>query len=176
MIDPLDGTVNFRYGVPLFAVSIAAALDGEVVAGAVIDVLRDELFSAHLGGGARRDGGADRGVRLHVAPDALVTTGFSYQAELRVLQGAVAHRVLARARDIRCFGSAALELCWVACARVDATSSATPRSGTAPPARSSRRRPAHPPSSRVRRTTTSSMAAAPGVFEDLWSVVQFATA
>src|SRR5438874_7486731 len=51
VVDPLDGTINFLYGVPLFAVSIAAAVDGEVVAGAVVDVLRNELFSAHLDGG-----------------------------------------------------------------------------------------------------------------------------
>src|SRR4051794_41954749 len=56
VIDPLDGTINFLYGAPLFAVSIAAALDGEVVAGAVLDVVRGELFSPHLGGGARREG------------------------------------------------------------------------------------------------------------------------
>src|SRR5881392_3953964 len=56
VIDPLDGTINFIYGVPLFAVSIAAAVDGEVVAGAVVDVLREELLSADLDGGARRDG------------------------------------------------------------------------------------------------------------------------
>jgi myo-inositol-1(or 4)-monophosphatase len=111
--------VNFLYGVPLFAVSIAAALDGEVVAGAVVDVLRGELFSAHLGGGARRDGEPISVSSCASLPDALVATGFSYRAELRALQGEVAHRLLSRARDLRCFGSAALELCWVACARVD---------------------------------------------------------
>ena len=62
VIDPLDGTINFIYGVPLFAVSIAAAVDGEIVAGAVVDVLRDELFSAHRGGGAVRRR-ADLGLR-----------------------------------------------------------------------------------------------------------------
>src|SRR4051795_2418206 len=56
VIDPLDGTINFLYGVPVFAVSIAAAVDGDVVAGAVVDVLRDELFSACAGEGARLDG------------------------------------------------------------------------------------------------------------------------
>jgi len=105
--------------VPLFAVSIAAAIDGEIVAGAVVDVLRDELFSAHRGGGARRNGEAITVSSCSSLPDALVTTGFSYRAELRDLQGEVAHRLLSRARDLRCFGSAALELCWVACARVD---------------------------------------------------------
>ena len=119
VIDPLDGTINFLYGVPLFAVSIAAAFDGEVVAGAVVDVLRDEVFSAHRGGGARCVGRPISVSACSSLPDALVTTGFSYRAELRDVQGAVAHRLLSRARDLRCFGSAALELCWVACARVD---------------------------------------------------------
>jgi myo-inositol-1(or 4)-monophosphatase len=119
VIDPLDGTINFLYGVPLFAVSIAAAVDGQIVAGAVIDVLRGELFSAHRGGGARRDGRSISVSSCASLPEALVATGFSYRAELRDLQGEVAHRVLSRARDVRCFGSAALELCWVACARVD---------------------------------------------------------
>jgi myo-inositol-1(or 4)-monophosphatase len=119
VIDPLDGTINFLYGVPLFAVSVAAAVDGEIVAGAVVDVLRGELFAAHRGGGARCDGEAISASSCQSFAEALVTTGFSYHAELRDLQGAVAHRVLSRARDLRCFGSAALELCWVACGRVD---------------------------------------------------------
>ena len=119
VIDPLDGTINFVYGVPLFAVSIAASVDGDVVAGAVVDVLRAELFSAHHGGGARLDGGQISVSSCSSLPQALVTTGFAYRAELREIQGEVAHRVLSRARDLRCFGSTALELCWVACARVD---------------------------------------------------------
>jgi myo-inositol-1(or 4)-monophosphatase len=119
VIDPLDGTINFIYGIPLFAVSIAAAIDGEIVAGAVVDVLRGELFSAHRGGGARCDGVEISVSSCSSLPEALVTTGFSYRAELRDIQGEVAHRLLSRARDLRCFGSTALELCWVACARVD---------------------------------------------------------
>jgi myo-inositol-1(or 4)-monophosphatase len=119
IVDPLDGTVNFLYGVPIFAVSVAAAVDGDVVAGAVVDVLREELFSAHLGGGARRDGRPIWVSACASLPEALVTTGFSYRADLRAAQGEVAHRLLSRARDLRCFGSAALELCWVACGRVD---------------------------------------------------------
>jgi myo-inositol-1(or 4)-monophosphatase len=120
VIDPLDGTVNFLYGVPLFAVSIAAAVDGEVVAGAVIDVLRGELFSARLGGGAWLDGEPIAVSGCTELASALVTTGFAYQSQRRDAQGEVAHRVLSRARDLRCFGSTALELCWVACGRVDA--------------------------------------------------------
>jgi myo-inositol-1(or 4)-monophosphatase len=119
VIDPLDGTINFLYGVPVFAVSIAAAVDGEVVAGAVVDVLRNELFSASAGGGARRDGLAIAVSACTALPDALVATGFSYQASVRSLQGEVTQRLLSRARDVRCFGSAALELCWVACGRLD---------------------------------------------------------
>jgi myo-inositol-1(or 4)-monophosphatase len=119
VIDPLDGTINFLYGVPLFAVSIGAAVNGEVVAGVVIDVLRDELFSAHAGGGARRNGAPIAVSDCASLPDALVATGFSYHAERRLLQGEVARGLLARARDLRCFGSAALELCWVACGRLD---------------------------------------------------------
>jgi myo-inositol-1(or 4)-monophosphatase len=176
VIDPLDGTVNFRYGVPLFAVSIAAALDGEVVAGAVVDVLRAELFSAHLGGGARRNGGPIEASACTSLPDALVATGFSYQAELRALQGEVAHRVLSRARDLRCFGSAALELCWVACARVDAyfqrdTEIWDRAAGAliAAEAGACTELPCPENDDLV-------MAAAPGVFDDLWAVVQFAAA
>ena len=119
VIDPLDGTVNFLYGVPLFSVSVAAAVDGEVVAGAVVDVLRSEVFSAHIGGGARLNGEPIAVSPCDRLEAALVATGFSYKAALRATHGAVAYRLLSRARDIRCFGSAALELCWVACARVD---------------------------------------------------------
>jgi myo-inositol-1(or 4)-monophosphatase len=119
VVDPLDGTINFLYGVPLFAVSVAAAVDGEVVAGAVVDVLRGELFSARRGGGARCDDEPIAVSACSSLEQALVTTGFSYHADVRDRQGEVAHRLLSRARDLRCFGSAALELCWVACGRVD---------------------------------------------------------
>jgi myo-inositol-1(or 4)-monophosphatase len=176
VIDPLDGTVNFLYGVPLFAVSIAAALDGEVVAGAVIDVLRDELFCAHLGGGARRDGEPIGASPCTALPSALVTTGFSYHAERRDLQGEVAHRVLSRVRDLRCFGSAALELCWVACARVDAyfqrDTEIWDRAAGVLIADEAGARTELP----CPENDDLVMAAAPGVFDDLWSLVQFAAA
>ena len=176
VIDPLDGTVNFLYGVPLFAVSIAAALDGEVVAGAVIDVLRDELFSAHLDGGARLDGEPIEVSSCALLPNALVATGFSYQAQLRDVQGEVAHRVLSRARDLRCFGSAALELCWVACARVDAyyqrdTEIWDRAAGALIAAEAGARTELPCP-----ENDDLVIAAAPGVFDDLWTVVQFAAA
>lgn len=176
VIDPLDGTVNFLYGVPLFAVSIAAALDGEVVAGAVIDVLRGELFSAHLGGGARLDGRPIAVSNCASLPEALVTTGFSYQAALRDLQGEVAHRVLSRARDLRCFGSAALELCWVACARADAyfqrdTEIWDRAAGALIAAEAGALTELPCP-----ENDDLMIASTPRVFDDLWALVQFAAA
>jgi myo-inositol-1(or 4)-monophosphatase len=176
VIDPLDGTVNFLYGVPLFAVSIAAALDGEVVAGAVIDVLRGELFSAHRGGGARLDGRPIAVSDCTLLPSALVTTGFSYQAPLRDAQGEVAHRVLSRARDLRCFGSSALELCWVACARVDAyyqrdTEIWDRAAGALIAAEAGARTELPCP-----ENDDLTLAATPGVFDDLWTLVQLAAA
>lgn len=125
IIDPLDGTVNFLYRVPLFAVSIAAAVDGVMVAGAVLDVPRDEVFMAYRGGGARSAGSEIVARPLTVSAcdvlsASLVTTGFSYRSALRVKQGQVAAAMLGQVRDIRCFGSAALQMCWVADGRVDA--------------------------------------------------------
>jgi myo-inositol-1(or 4)-monophosphatase len=173
VIDPLDGTINFLYGVPLFAVSIAASVDGEIVAGAVIDVLRDELFSAHLGGGARCDDAPIEVSGCRSLPDALVATGFSYQAALRDRQGEVAHRVLPRARDLRCFGSAALELCWVACARIDAyfqrDTEIWDRAAGALIAAEAGARTVLP----CPENDDLVIAASPGVFDDLWAVVQF---
>lgn len=120
IVDPLDGTVNFTYAVPIFAVSIAAAYSGSIVAAAVVDVMRDEVFSAGLGTGSRLDGESIRTSECATLPTAMVATGFSYRAGLRVEQGEVVRHLLPIVRDIRCFGSAALELCWLACGRVDA--------------------------------------------------------
>jgi myo-inositol-1(or 4)-monophosphatase len=120
VVDPLDGTINFLYSLPVMGVSVAAAVDGEVVAGAVVDVLTDETFSAAAGLGARVDG---RRIETSACPSlarALVLTGFSYAAEIRRRQGNVVHSLLPAARDIRCFGSAALQLCWVGAGRADA--------------------------------------------------------
>jgi myo-inositol-1(or 4)-monophosphatase len=176
VIDPLDGTINFLYGVPLFAVSIAASIDGEIVAGAVIDVLRDELFSAHLGGGARCDGDPIQASACISLPEALVATGFSYRAQMRDTQGEVAHRVLPRARDLRCFGSAALELCWVGCGRIDAyfqrdTEIWDRAAGALIAAEAGARTELPCP-----ENDDLVIAAAPDVFDDLWAVVQFAAA
>lgn len=176
VIDPLDGTVNFLYGVPLFAISVAAAVDGEVVAGAVLDVLRDELFSAHLGGGARCNGEPIAPSRCAALEQALVLTGFSYHAERRAVQGDTVRDVLSRARDVRCFGSTALELCWVACGRADAYF----QQGTEIWDRAAGALVAAEAGARVELPCPENddvvTAAVPGIFDALWTVLQPAAA
>ena len=174
VLDPLDGTINFLYGLPLFAVSVAAAVDGEVVAGAVIDVLRDEVFSARLGGGARLDGEPIAASGCTAFSSALVLTGFSYHADERAVQGEVVQRVLSRSRDVRCFGSTALELCWVACGRADAYF----QRGTAIWDRAAGALIAAEAGARTELPCPENadmvISATPGVFGDLWAVVQLA--
>jgi len=119
VIDPIDGTVNFLYDLPVFAVSIAARVDSVVVAGAVGDVLRHEVFSASLANGARRDGESISTSGVDDLSESLIATGYSYDAAIRSEQATVVGRVLPAARDIRSMGSAALQLCWVGCARIE---------------------------------------------------------
>jgi len=119
-VDPLDGTVNYLYDLPQFAVSIAAVIDDVPVAGAVYDVSRDELYVATSAGGSTCNGDA---LRCTNQPDpalALVATGFGYDAAFRAQQADVLRAVLPLVRDIRRAGSAALDLCSVAAGRVDA--------------------------------------------------------
>lgn len=119
VIDPIDGTVNFLYDLPVFAVSIAAKVDEVVVAGAVGDVLRGEVFSASLGNGARRDGTEIKVSGVDDLSQSLIATGYSYNSATRSEQATVVGRVLPAARDIRSMGSAALQLCWVGCGRIE---------------------------------------------------------
>ncbi len=126
IVDPIDGTVNFLYGFPAYAVSIAAEVDGQVQAGVVVNVATGEIFSATAGGGARLSS------RLRPEPEVLagsrpasleqtlVATGFGYRVEQRRAQGAVVAELVTRVRDIRRAGSAALDLCSAAAGRVDA--------------------------------------------------------
>ena len=121
VVDPIDGTVNFLYGIPHYCVSVAAVdADQASLAGAVVDVTTGEVFSAAVGAGATRNGTPLR-VR-DPAPQAeqLFLTGFQYRSELRALQGAATAKLLPRVRDIRRMGSAALELCAVASGTADA--------------------------------------------------------
>ncbi len=121
VVDPIDGTVNFLYGIPHYCVSVAAVdADQRSLAGAVVDVTRGTVFSAALGAGATQDG-----VPLRVrgpAPlsEQLFLTGFQYRQELRALQGPAVAELLTRVRDIRRMGSAALELCALATGTADA--------------------------------------------------------
>jgi myo-inositol-1(or 4)-monophosphatase len=120
IVDPLDGTTNFLYGVPSFGPSIAVEVDGGVVAAVVSDSVRGEVFEATRGGGARLDGEPVRCSITTDLPTALVATGFGYDPARRARQAEVLLEVLPRVRDVRRFGAAALDLCWVACGRVDA--------------------------------------------------------
>ncbi|AIY17277.1 inositol monophosphatase [Pimelobacter simplex] len=114
IVDPIDGTVNFLYGLPEYAVSVAAEVDGEVVAGVVVDVAKQVVYAGHRGGAATRNGRpiAARGP----APLAhrLVATGFNYTRPVRTVQAAAAARLLPEIRDLRRTGSCALDLCRVA--------------------------------------------------------------
>ena len=121
VVDPLDGTTNYLFGVPAWSVSVAAQLDGRTVVGVVADPARGEVWAAAAGRGAFRNG-----ERCRVAEGrselgtALVATGFGYDRRRRAQQAEVVAVLLPEVRDIRRFGSAALHLCWVAGARVDA--------------------------------------------------------
>lgn len=122
VVDPIDGTVNFLYGIPSYAVSIAASVEGESVAGVVVNVQTGECFTATVGGGAFLDGEALR-VRADGAPELshrLVGTGFNYLERVKLLQATAVSAMLREVRDIRRIGAAALDLCSVAAGRVDA--------------------------------------------------------
>ncbi|MFF3499973.1 inositol monophosphatase family protein [Streptomyces sp. NPDC003247] len=124
VIDPLDGTVNYLYGLPTWAVSIAAEQDGETVVGVVEIPMRGETFHAVRGGGARATGAWEGERTLACRPtapldQALVSTGFNYVTEVRAHQADVARRLIPLLRDIRRGGSAAADLCDVAAGRLD---------------------------------------------------------
>ena len=144
IVDPIDGTVNFMYGIAAYGVSIAVAYRGDIVAGSVIDVAHGYLFSAYRGGGAFRsdvdyDAGApsdentnDLSTRAtlgdlqpitvnhpETVAKSLIATGFAYDRDRRRRQGAFTAELLESVRDIRRIGSAALDLCFVACGLLD---------------------------------------------------------
>jgi myo-inositol-1(or 4)-monophosphatase len=149
VVDPLDGTVNFLFGIPQWCVSVAVRDEaGRTLAGAVYDPNRGELFTATRDGPARLSGGGDlddpgalaagaagavsragsaeedahvlRGTRRAELATAMVATGLAYDARVRAAQAKVLARAIPRVRDIRRFGSAALDLCWTAAGRFDA--------------------------------------------------------
>jgi len=120
LIDPIDGTTNYLYGHPGFAVSIAAQIDGEVAVGVVHDALHDEVYRAARGHGATRNNLTINASTQDVLQHALVGTGFSYEPARRQRQAEVLVEVLPHVRDIRRMGAASVDLCSVACGRLDA--------------------------------------------------------
>ena len=119
IVDPIDGTVNYLYALPQWAVSIAAEVDGVIEVGAVLDPSKGELFTAVRGGGARLNG---ESITVSDCDDlslALIGTGFGYDADRRARQSQVLTGVLPIVRDIRRLGAASLDLCALACARLD---------------------------------------------------------
>jgi myo-inositol-1(or 4)-monophosphatase len=120
VVDPLDGTINFLFRIPQWAVSIACEDATGTIAGVIYDPMRDELWSAERDGPALLDGRPIRGSQRTELATAMVATGFGYDAEVRRLQAEVAAALLPQVRDIRRFGAAALDLAWVACGRIDA--------------------------------------------------------
>jgi myo-inositol-1(or 4)-monophosphatase len=120
IVDPLDGTINYLFGIPQWSVSVACADEHGTVAGVIHDPLRDETFSA-----ARDEPATLNGQRVSASErddlaTAMVATGFGYESAVRARQAEVVARVLPRVRDVRRMGSAALDLAWTSCGRFDA--------------------------------------------------------
>lgn len=124
VIDPLDGTVNYLYGLPLWAVSVAAQDAGGVLAGAVAVPALDSLFYAERGAGAWRvSGGRTERLAVRACADpavALVATGFGYRPSRRAAQSTALAQIMTSIRDVRRCGAAALDLCWLAAGHYDA--------------------------------------------------------
>ncbi len=141
VVDPLDGTVNFLFGIPQWCVSVAVQDERGSLVGAIYDPIREELFTAVRGGEPRMrapakespvdpslPGGwpprfeeqALRGSQRGDLPTAMLVTGLAYDARVRAAQAQVLARAIPRVRDIRRFGSAALDLAWTAAGRFDA--------------------------------------------------------
>ncbi len=119
ILDPIDGTVNYLYGLPQYAVSLAVEVDGTVVAGVVRNAATGDEWTALRGGGAYHDGRRITGSPVTDLGQALIATGFGYAAQRRAYQAGVLTRVLPAVRDIRRFGAASLDLCFAAEGLVD---------------------------------------------------------
>ena len=120
IVDPIDGTSNFVRRIPAYAISIAAEVDGKVVAGAIYDPSHRETFTAGLGLGASCNGYKINSSNTYNLSEAIISTGFSKNPEIRRKQAKIISRLLTEVRDIRSCGSAALDLCWLAAGRLDA--------------------------------------------------------
>lgn len=119
VIDPLDGTVNYLFRIPWWAVSIAVEDASGARVGVVLDPVRGDLFAAERGGGATLNDDPIQVSDCSELSEALIGTGFAYDARARSVQAEIVARVLPKARDIRRAGSAALDLASLACGRLD---------------------------------------------------------
>ncbi len=119
VVDPLDGTVNFLFGIPHWCVSVACEDGRGALVGVVFDPLRGELFRTIRGTGARLGRESLAGPEPRELSQAMVATGFAYDAGVREAQARVAARLLPQVRDLRRLGSAALDLAWTAVGRFD---------------------------------------------------------
>ena len=120
VVDPLDGTINFLFRVPQWCVSVACEDERGTLAGVVFDPMRGETFAATLDGPATLNGRAMAAAPERPLPEALIATGFAYDAAVRERQAEILARLVPRARDVRRMGSAALDLAWLAAGRYDA--------------------------------------------------------
>lgn len=120
VLDPIDGTTNYLYGLPQWAVSIGVEVDGATAVGVVHDPSKGELWQAVRGGGAVLNGRTLRCSTRDDLAQAMVATGFGYDARRRAAQAAVLPSLLPVVRDVRRLGAASLDLCGVAAGRVDA--------------------------------------------------------
>jgi myo-inositol-1(or 4)-monophosphatase len=119
-VDPLDGTTNFAHGFPVFCVSMALEHKGERIAGVIYDPSRNEMFAAEKGGGARRNGAPIHVSQTARLAESLVATGFPSHKRHKNPNIHFYHQITLRSHGVRRAGSAALDLCYVACGRYDA--------------------------------------------------------
>lgn len=119
VVDPLDGTINFLFGIPVWAVSVALEDEEGGLVGVVRDPLRAETFSGVRGRGALLNGNPTSVSGRRDLASALIATGFGYDERVRTIQAGRLPHVLGRVRDIRRGGSAALDLAYVASGRLD---------------------------------------------------------
>lgn len=120
LIDPLDGTMNYAHTYPFFSISIALEKGGSLIMGLVYDPVRDEMFSAELGKGAKLNGEQIKPSSSNKLEDSLLATGFLHEDE-SIVEENLLHfaNFIRNARGVRRDGSAALDLCYVACGRYD---------------------------------------------------------
>lgn len=119
VVDPIDGTVNYLYNIPQYAVSIGVEVNGVVKVGVVFDPMKDEMYQAISGGGATLNGRPIRCSEETLLGQSLIDTGFGYAATRRTRQAEILLQVIPHVRDIRRMGAASLDLCSVACGRAE---------------------------------------------------------